>query len=441
MATSGSGTGTPIAVTAPTSTPVNAACLCFHCQPDSAYTSLEAWRESMCCLEPWQFWGFDHADLRKAAQRPCKDIVYEQAGRTMVGRQNIRQAQLNAENEFLSQLGYSPVLRWFNEQLEPDRMVRTRQKYITALGTPIRTVFATAERDAQVVAFSAYTADPGDTLVFSAKQATAKWPDTFTLTLAIPVGLTDPAEVCVYIHPDDRYEKRSDDARWKIEPVEVTISGGVLTITGRSWLLAKPELYDVYGVHPAPVSAFNDYSIDPSWMPNYVERLQVARCTVDQCNAGLIRTRPDCECGGCLCEFNDEGTPTHCHTCTEIDLCVENARFGLIRPLYPHNSAWSTNPALCLNEPRSVCVHYQAGDCSRDWTRDLSILATTYLCGICSCDFPCLSRWWEDIALNKENTSKQNTFELLNNPFGTLAGHIETWKTIERHKWRSVGTW
>lgn len=458
MATSGSGTGTPITPIPPagvggggtgtlvtvgceidTSLPSDS-CLCRHCQPTNAYTSLESWRMTMPCIEPFQFWGWDNGDLRTLRGKTCQEIVYERSGRNMVGRQDVRQALLQAESVFTQELGYSPVRAWFQEQLPPQRLLKTKYPYVIALGAPVRTVLGTATRAAQNVTFLNYTANSGDVLRFSAKIAGQKWPDTFTLTMARPHDLTNADEVCVYIHTDDRYEQKANHARWKIDPIDVTLTSAAITITGRSWLLAKPQLYDVYGTkHPTPTSSLNDLSLDPSHMSNYVERLEIARCTVDQCDAGLVRTKANCECDGCLCAFGDNGAPTHCHTCTEIDLCIDNAKFGHIRPLYPRAALWNlTNSLVCQDEPASVCIHYQAGDCTRDWTRELGILATTYLYGICDCDFPCMKQWMED---RSKGENKQNTFEQLNNPFGTYEGHVAVWKAIEQGKWQGVASW
>lgn len=464
MATSGSGTGTPITPIPPagvggggtgtaviigcsTGTPfVTDQCLCRHCQPEAAYTSLEAWRLAMQCIEPWQFWGWDNADLRKMRAAPCQKVALERASVGMVGRQDVRQALLRSESEYLSNLGYPAVRGWFSEQLPPQRMLQTRYKHVIQVGAPVRTVLGTAQREAQAVTFLNYTADAGDVIRFSARQAAAKWPDTFTLSIARPGDITNASEIALYIYPDDRYEQKANHARWRIEPIDVTLTDAAIIITGRAWLLAKPELYDVYTPHPKPVSAFggDDLSIDPSYMPNYVERLEVARLTVSQCDAGLVRTETLCTCGGCACEFDGDGVPTHCHTCAEIDLCIENARFGHIRPLYPQQTLWnlSSNSLFCEGAPKSVCIHYQAGDCTRDWTHDIAVLATTYLYGICDCTFPCLTRWWEDQAKSeREGASRQNTFEALNNPFGTLTGQVAAWKAIERHKWRGVVSW
>lgn len=458
MATSGSGTGTPITPIPPagvggggtgtavvigcaTGTPtVIDQCLCRHCQPEAAYTSLESWRMAMQCIEPWQFWGWDNDDLRKFRAKTCQDIALERTGRGFVGRSDIRTALLQAENEFLANLKYPVVPTWFQEQLHPNKLLQARHKYVTKLGAPVRTVLGTAQRESQSVTFLNYDPEDGDVITFSASQANAKWPDTFTLSIARPADLTDASEVALYIFTDDRYEQKSNHARWRIEPIDVTLTNAAIIITGRSWLLAKPELYNVWQSHSTPISAFGNFSLDPSYMPNYVERLEVARLTVNQCDAGLIRTESTCTCSGCTCEFDENGVPTHCHTCTEIDLCIENARFGLIRPLYPQLNLWnlSSDSLLCQGDPKSVCIHYQAGDCSRDWTQDIAILATTYLHNICDCTFPCLTRWWEDKA---QGENKQNTFESLNNPFGTLAGQVATWKTIERHKWPSVTSW
>lgn len=457
MPTSGSGTGTPISTVPPagvggggTGTSVLTGCattlvtgsndcLCRHCMPESAYTSLEAWRLAMSCVEPWQFWGWDNAGLRDLRAKACQDIVQEWTHHGMLGRRELRQALLRSEAEFLSKLGYSPVLAWFSEQLPPAKKLQTKSKFVTKVGAPVRTVLGTAQREAQAITFTTYAGqdNEGDVITFSARQAGAKWPDRFTVTVARPSGLNDASEVALYIYPDDRYEQKSNHARWRIEPIDVTLTNAAIIISGRSWLLAKPELYDVYAPHPKPVSAFgNDYSIDPSYMPNYVERLEVARLTVNECAAGLVRTESLCQCGGCTCTFDDDGVPTHCHACEPIDLCIDNAQYGHIRPLWTQFDGW--NNLICRDNPKSICIHYQAGDCTKDWTQPIAVLATTYLHGVCECSFPCLARWWDDWASGE---NKQNTFETLNNPYGTLAGFVETWRTIERHRTGNVVSW
>jgi hypothetical protein len=81
--------------------------------------------------------------------------------------------------------------------------------------------------------------------------------------VTVATTLTDPGEVAIYFVLGDRLD---DDmalsARWRIEPVSVTISGGNATIKGKRWLVVKPLLYQDKG----------NYPIDPTVTANFIPR-------------------------------------------------------------------------------------------------------------------------------------------------------------------------
>lgn len=383
----------------------------------------------MCCLPPWEFWGWDNAQLKKARATNCKDALLERPSGKVMSRQNIRESLLRSEQMFTNALGYAPVETWFSEEipLNPGYwnggghrgLLRTSHARVQAVGAPVVECFAEILRvDAPDVGGAngwAFDFAPGATI-----------PQRAIASVEIPpelVGDITADEICVYI-PDDfhTFDLCADPARWKIDIKNCAkIEDNELTFFIDPWLLAKPDLYNAYSPHTAPTSAFGDLTLDPTNLDNYINLIQVCRCTIDRDQAGLVKYNPvGCEgdCNPCGCTGCDHDTA--CGLCEVVNFCVENGRQGLLKPDF----------FACTPNMQSVCVHYLAGDCSRNWTRDISIYAAAQLCGVCECGWGCISEWGVDLAHEDAKTSL--AFERMNSKYGTKRGEIHIANVISQ---------
>jgi hypothetical protein len=79
-----------------------------------------------------------------------------------------------------------------------------------------------------------------------------------------------------------------------------------------------------------------------------------------------------------------------------------------------------------------------AGDCSRDWTREIAALAAARIgCPICTCGNDGLAYWRQDIATDEK---RQKTYEKLNSySLGTRLGEVNATEAINRYKRTCVG--
>ena len=393
-------------------------CSCSHCQKQIyPYTHLEEWRKASCFNDPWGFWQWDHDKLRVKGKSSCSSIVRQSNNHhgcpaDTLGRDNIALAILEAEQMYRDNLGYPVVPEWHQKEVASfawgcgqswrngDRLVLP-YGHIQHVGTEV------CQTLGEVV--------KGDNS-YKIEALHGPLPDTFTLSLS---GLSNVSEgeIKVYVSKAERTNTCDPLRRWEIPAECVTLDNGTLTITGKAYLLAKPELYESFTPFSVPVSYYGDYSLNPENLDNYIERLEIVRCYVDSCQGGFARFKNTCGCPSC----KPDGS--HCSTCSNVSFCIENEIAGIVKPLWEWN----------CQRPSSFCVSYQAGDCSRNWTGDIAKLAIANLCGgICGCAYGCMSRWWDDLA--SEEAKNKVTFEQLNNPIGSRRGHLHAWNLIQKYQ-------
>lgn len=415
-------------------------CTCDYCNRRKyPHTNLEDFRKAMCGINPYNFYQWDSGKLRSVnPKRNCSPIVRQSAGSmgcdgTTVGRLDILQALLDAETIFQEHLGFDVVptrhistikhYKWgdyhyaFNNyggyrdfHNFTDKVV-TPFPYVIDVGKEICTEIGVVEKG--TASYQLASVRSGGIL------------DTFTLTVNGVTSINEK-DVRVYIHPDERTDDCEDIERWRIPTNCVTLSGGTLTITGGAWLLGKPELLESYVPLPKPISEFGDFSLDPANLDCYVNKLVITSCTVDNCQGSSASFKP-CGCPTC------KSDASHCETCSNVSFCVENGRSGVLSVVYPFES-------LCQGRPTSFCIDYRAGNCSRDWAKDISILAVANFCKpICPCaTLGCLNQWYEDLALDDYKGTISDS--LTENPLGTRRGHVIALKQIHKFSQRNIAS-
>lgn len=221
---------------------------------------------------PWHFWGFatsatDNANNLVPVRSNCNAIVAQYAYQQMDigGRAEIAEAIENAERRLFGFLNYEvaprykevtvPYPLYFNEQF-------TRLYNMDALGRWIG--IQSPDGYVQALGIEALTLLDTPAVTYSSQQGNAL-NDTFTVTAV--TSETDPSKLAVYFAAADRLDNQGANDRWRIQPVQISISGGVATIRGRAWLLAKPILYEGYSMPIQP--------LDPLTAANFVTTLDV----------------------------------------------------------------------------------------------------------------------------------------------------------------------
>lgn len=200
--------------------------------------SLDEWRQ-IFGWHPYHFWGMADTDVL-AITAQCDAVVYGYAwqGDQIAGRYEISEAIARAEQLLLQELHYRPAPIYSETTLPwpaygDNRFLRTGpvdatgrwlsvdlpEGEIRSIGTEARTLIGTA---------NVTLSDPDDDGVF----------ERFTALIATSV--TDTTEIACYFQAADRLNGDSVSERYRIRPLDVSISGGIATIRGPAWLLVTP---------------------------------------------------------------------------------------------------------------------------------------------------------------------------------------------------------
>lgn len=411
---------------------------------------LDTWR-AFLGLMPWHFWQF--ADSGAGAIVPvtakCDSLTYEYDWQRSdaAGRASVREAINEAENKLLDYLGYRPMptyvdfalvdwpryyeatlTRGFDFDATYRRIaVQAPEGFVQAMGIEQLTLVGTATVG-------------GGTLVYSA-QFNPGLEDTFTITL--PTTVTDPDEIALYFSVGDRFDDTAVGERWRIEPIDVSISGGNVVVTGRKWLCGKPINYQ------NPVATF----YDPKVAGNFVTSLDVYQRTtngngtsVTTAQATLVYETNDCGAcwGRCRCSSgtvsSDPGTVGE----VIARAGIRDKELGLVTPgaaVYDGanwTSQWCCTTSYC--DPDRVKLRYLAGyplvngKMAPKFQQVVARLASAELKRRVTACRDANEKLWnlqQDLTLESTETERYSVApEDLSCPFGTRRGHIQAWRAI-----------
>lgn len=430
MPSSGGSSGTPITTYGPI-------------EPSAPLLPLDTWR-AIIGLPPWHFWQF--ADSGPGALVPvnskCSTLMYEYdwQGSDAAGRASLRAAIVEAEALLTDYLGFAPAPRYAIGSVPWPRAYQanlTRWRDLDATGR--RVAVAAPEGYVQAMGVVRMTLLGTVAPVYSA-QFNPALEDTFTLS--VPTSITDPAEIGVYFVSADLPDGETTSERWRVQPVKVAINGGVATITGRKWLLARPILYE------DPIAA----PLDPTNPANFVTQLDVyARTTngngssVDTCQATLVYETNDCGASWGLCWCAGGSTSSDPGTVGQViaRAGIRDGVLGLVTPgaaVYDGtawSSSWCCTSSYC--DPDRVTLRYLAGyplgtdgQMAKPMQAIVARLATAEAKRrICACRDANEMLWslQQDMTLESTQTERYAVApEDLSNPFGTRRGHIQAWR-------------
>ena len=420
---------------------------------DTPILPLDLWRD-VIQYHPWHFWGMatDTIPGLKLTSN-CNSLVYEYGwqGTDQAGREDVRNAIMNAEKILYDNLVFWPAPAYGDQILDWPRYNNQRLMRLgrmDARGKWIPLILKEGEiRNLGIEAFTSL--DPAALLVFSDEDGDGL-NDTFTTTVATTV--TDPNEIAVYFTAADRLSTdNSLSARWRIEPVKVSISAGTATIKGKRWLIVKPVIYQDK----------DHYPIDPTIAANFITTVHIYRRytyrdgvdALTDSQAALIWESHPCW-WGCSNPAGSSDPSAEGWVAGRGD--VKNSTDGIVsaaEAVYNATTGTWSGPsdcfAACSGEPDRVLIRYLGGlELDKDGWMQRSMRTTVARLAaaemtrrICACDQANreFSNWQQDVSRITGPETYQAGLTVLDNPLGTRRGHIYAWQQIKSLA-RTVGT-
>lgn len=351
-----------------------------------------------------------------------------------VGREDIARAIKEAEDEISREVGYNLIPDWtVSERLNyPQPMV---PGVYNIYGTNPKAMYKSVElRKGHVISGGvvAKTAiELGSAVTRSDEDG-----DSYSelCTVSVTTTVTDENEIRVY------YAGKSGADIWEIRPINVSISGGVATITFNSWQIVDTDLQE----------AFDASAIDGDAAASYKTTVDVYRVYNDPATQVqfMWENSPDMNC---------------CTTCSACTLGTAAGCFHLRDPrlglAVPAPASWDsddeefdTGEWTECREPDQIRFWYYSGYRDRDisrynvnmspyWETAVAYFAASKLdrpaCG-CSNVQQFIDHWRRDSALQSPERSFQVTAEMMSNKLGTTMGAIYAYKAIHRNGVRVI---
>lgn len=375
-------------------------------------------------IDPYHFNGIT-SDTRRNAFA-CDDTwtQHDWQASGKLSRESVALALKQAEEVTVSYLGWSPVPRWYSEEVMlPDHYKPERHSFYNARGlaksvvTQYGFVTETGRRTSSLVQAGVATA-------FSDVDGDG-FDETVTVTVATTV--TDEDELHIY------YPNKSGREEWEIRPVtSITIAGGIATIVFPKYLIALENLIEQI---PEPGDAH--ILIDGDDNANFLQTVDVYRVYADPSQQITFHFDPSqTGCASTPCELDTE---TGC-------LFIRDARRGI---LAYRRADWDADTEAYVNKsftyiPIKGTIYYRAGKTderllfpNREMELPLERLICFYalslldqeLCG-CSNTRNTWQYMTEDISRVTNEGSHVVHWDDLRNSFGTTRAAFLLWKYV-----------
>lgn len=427
----------------------------------SSLLPLEDWRR-IIGLHPFYFYNLTTASVEPRYPNANPSSVclayirkYSWQGADYIGRADIENAIETAEKKIRDYLGYAIAPEYRDETVQWPRYYdhsRARFSSLDAHGefNGVRLPFGSGY--VQAVGVEALTlvgtvTTAGATLVYSDSDSDGL-NDTFTITIATTE--TDPTKLAVYLAAADRLNGEAVGEKWRVRPISASITGGIATIKGRYWLLAKPILYE--GVLAQP--------LDPTIAANFVSSLMVYTRTtnpdgntVTTSQATLIWETQPCNgwwCSDCCGELSyspaDSSFDPAAQGMAIARAGIRDARTGMLNIGGAYwnatTSIWSAGGFAAGHEPDRVRVRFlsgwplEDGQVAQKWQTIVARLAAAEMTRpICACE-PAnkqVHEWAFDLARSGGNNDERFALSAsdLDSPFGTRRGQVYAWREVK----------
>jgi len=387
---------------------------------------LDTWAKIMG-FNPWQF-NQVGKDLPKKITTQCSNVWYQyQWQEDFLSREEIANAIQSAEELIADKVDFYPAPKYITNELVEPRQPRdhgpgrvlapsgswkplsTRWMYVREGGSLVRDLI-----------------DDDATVVYSARVPSG-FEDKFTITVTSSNVLTAD-QIGVYFTATDRLNEPLDET-WRIRPVQISISGTTITITGHKAQLVLPAVQETYAAE----------NLSASTTGNFATQVAVYRVYTDQTHTeanpaqGLASWDPP---PGCEADCSVETAP--------VCLSNENADSGIVKMQF-------TSSEMPYNkQPDRLHINYLAGlplengHMNKAWARAVTYLAVTLLGSEkCGCERANrILRWWRMLPSSSGDTTDARPLtpqEINMNPFNPRRGAAFAWNFIQTEIGNSFG--
>jgi hypothetical protein len=407
-------------------------------------------------FHPWHAYGIAGTGSL-AVDTGCNTLVrrYEWQNSDAAGMRSVELAIEQAEAKLREYLGFSPAPHYVTETLPWPAMsgwidVRGRWPSVQLTETEVRAVGVETLASISLAVAVVYTDTDGDGI-----------DDTFTVSAA--TTQTDISQIAVYFSSGDRFNgwgaTTDVGARWRLQPVVVTIAGGTVTVQGPKQLCVKPLKYE-------GVTNVGANGLEPATAANFVTTLDIYRRytatdgnTIATSQAVITwETRPShgwwCCCSGCATTSTAFGGSVYDPAAVAQAVARVGIRDGTLGLVTPAESAydattgiWSSLDWTVCDQPDRVTIRYLAGfplasdgQMQEPWRTVVVRLAAAELARpICGCEAANreLFRWQFDVSRTSGNADEAYgaiSPQDLENPFGQRRGHIQAWKFVRQRR-------
>jgi hypothetical protein len=411
---------------------------------------LESWR-AIIGFSPFHFWQLSNSATPLTSQ--CNDLVRQYAWQDAdaAGRAEVLEAIATAEKRLQEYLGYWPAPRYTEEEVQWGRFYQQGVDYIARAGVDGRWPGAALSSGyIQAIGTEKLTAISATAAITYSDLDGDGLKDTWT-TGPIATTVTDVKKIACYFVAADRWDGSNVSEAWRIEPVQVSINGGNVTIKGRRWQVVKPIKYEGVSV------GNTDGALDPDDDSNFATAVAIYErttdptgTTVDTAQAKFIwETRP--WPGWACCGASGDNSTDPAATAEGIGRAtIRNAELGIVglgAGVYNSTtSTWSSADWTACYPPDRVIVRYYAGY-PLDSDGQMAAAWRTIVARMAAAELPkprCddgngnrnLFHWQFDLARAKGQLEEQYNVspEDLNNPFGTRRGQVYAWKQVQNLK-------
>lgn len=422
---------------------------------DSAPTlPLESFRQ-IIGHNPWWFWGMsDNSEALRPGAQPglqgCRGVIKEFSwqDRDYAGRQDIREAILRAEDMLATQLRYYPAPRYIEEEISWPEYYDRRYIRNGPFGSDSRWLSIDVSTGwVQACGVEARSSIALNQAVVYTDTDSDGYVDLATIG-PFATTITDPREIAVYFVSSNWYGYDSSlSERWRIAPLNISISGGFATIKGPAWIFIKPIL----------LSGLNNQDIDPLAVSSpLASTVDVYRRYTDgsstdvNTSQGVIiwETRPShgwwCVCNTCSASGYAGSPYDPAATARAVArVGIRDSKLGTVTPSESqYNSTdgiWSSINWWVCDQPDRVIVRYLAGyplDPDGQMNHKFrSIVAKLAAAELARPTSGCaeanrqLYYWQQDLSKTGNDKDLYATSaDILDNPFGSRRGQVSAWK-------------
>jgi hypothetical protein len=366
-----------------------------------------------------------------AIDRNCRDVFFQDFWhRNAISRNEIALAIQRAEDMLAKALSFYPAPKYIVN--EPLQYPHKRMPYAFGLGAWSLVPFsfpyprgysASVETRFQKIQAGGTLAREliGSTTDLTLINSTTGLPavapainDMFTCTIA--TSITNADEIAAYFLPADRVPVNvAVDESWRLRPVNISISGGVATITGHSTLLVLPALENI--VNPEPLDV-TDSAI-------YAAQISVYRLHTDTTNAGTAYWEAQQDCNDAPCDP------------TSASVCMGNRNWNMGQTFIGFTD---TECCAQYRAPEQVKLNYLAGEplinghMNPVYAQYVAFLATGLLANFpCGCDRAnkMIEYWRFDVSSTDQALGGRPLTPLeQESPFGYSRGALYVWERI-----------